>query len=73
MSPAPLRRRKCRETVGIFTPIMLVSSHTQRSPRDNSSTMNSRVGWAMVFITLACARNCFGVRLFITNNGSQFS
>src|SRR5512143_3763606 len=41
---------------------MSVSSHTHRSPRDSSSTMNMRVGCASAFITLACSRNCAGLR-----------
>ena len=51
MIPASLRIVRCLETVDMSAPINSVSSQTQRSPqRDNSSTMNSRVGWAMALM-----------------------
>ncbi len=42
--PAFLSWDRCRETVGISEPTNAASSHTHRSPRDNSSTMREPAG-----------------------------
>lgn len=47
--PAALSTERCLLTVDMSAPTNSVSSQTQRSPVDNTSTMNSLDGWARAF------------------------